>query len=106
MLQRTVTMPVKRTEVYTRPTWKHVATPCQPPTFSGQKCTRVQVVHEQAYRDVIDHKTAQQMTYDCCSGWSRETPRSDACMKREFLIKKIFNFILNKEFHDYMLYKT
>jgi len=84
MQQRTVTMPVKRTEVYTRPTWKHVATPCQPPTFSGQKCTRVQVVHEQAYRDVIDHKTAQQMTYDCCSGWSRETTRADACMKREF----------------------
>nr|XP_036671723.1 uncharacterized protein LOC108020199 [Drosophila suzukii]XP_036671724.1 uncharacterized protein LOC108020199 [Drosophila suzukii] len=81
MQQRTVTMPVKRTEVYTRPTWKHVATPCQPPTFSGQKCTRVQVVHEQAYRDVIDHKTAQQMTYDCCSGWSRETTRADACMK-------------------------
>eukprot|EP00099_Drosophila_melanogaster_P020846 NP_647898.3 slowdown, isoform A [Drosophila melanogaster] len=81
MQQRTVTMPVKRTEVYSRPTWKHVATPCQPPTFSGQKCTRVQVVHEQAYRDVIDHKTAQQMTYDCCTGWSRENPRSDSCMK-------------------------
>ncbi|KAH8342936.1 hypothetical protein KR059_001832 [Drosophila kikkawai] len=79
--QRTVTMPVKRTEVYTRPTWKHVSTPCQPPTFNGQMCTRVQVVHEPAYRDVIDHKTAQQMTYDCCSGWSRENPRADACMK-------------------------
>ncbi|KAH8315833.1 hypothetical protein KR067_010852 [Drosophila pandora] len=79
--QRTVTMPVKRTEVYTRPTWKHVSTPCQPPSYNGQMCTRVQVVHEQAYRDVIDHKTAQQMTYDCCSGWSRENPRADACLK-------------------------
>ncbi|ALC45083.1 slow, partial [Drosophila busckii] len=79
--QRTITMPVKTTEVYTRPTWKHVSTPCQPPTFAGQMCTKVQVVHEQAFRDVIKHKPAQQMTYDCCSGWSRETPRSDACMK-------------------------
>ncbi|XP_017071587.1 uncharacterized protein LOC108108161 [Drosophila eugracilis] len=81
MQHRTVTMPVKRTEVYNRPTWKHVATPCQPPTFTGQKCTRVQVIHERAYRDVIEHKTAQQMTYDCCTGWSRENPRADACMK-------------------------
>ncbi|KAH8286874.1 hypothetical protein KR018_003575 [Drosophila ironensis] len=79
--QRTVTMPVKRTEVYTRPTWKHVSTPCQPPSFNGQMCTRVQLVHEPAYRDVIDHKTAQQMTYDCCSGWSRDNPRADGCMK-------------------------
>ncbi|KAH8378646.1 hypothetical protein KR009_000475 [Drosophila setifemur] len=79
--QRTVTMPVKRTEVYSRPTWKHVSTPCQPPSYSGQMCTRFQVVHEQAYRDVINHKTAQQMTYDCCTGWSRENPRADGCMK-------------------------
>ncbi|XP_068149616.1 uncharacterized protein slow [Drosophila tropicalis] len=79
--QRTITMPVKTTEVYTRPTWKHVSTPCQPPTHAGQMCTRVQLVHEQAYRDVIKHKPAQQMTYDCCTGWTRETPRADACMK-------------------------
>ncbi|EDW30305.1 GL17893 [Drosophila persimilis] len=79
--QRTITMPVKTTEVYTRPTWKHVSTPCQPQSYSGQMCTRVQVVHEPAYRDVIKHKTAQQMTYDCCTGWSRENPRADACMK-------------------------
>ncbi|KAL7734206.1 hypothetical protein ACLKA6_011876 [Drosophila palustris] len=79
--QRTITMPVKTTEVYTRPTWKHISTPCQPPTHAGQMCTRVQLVHEQAYRDVIKHKPAQQMSYDCCSGWSRETSHSDACMK-------------------------
>lgn len=79
--QRTITMPVKTTEVYTRPTWKHISTPCQPPTHAGQMCTRVQLIHEQAYRDVIKHKPAQQMTYDCCSGWGRETPHSDACMK-------------------------
>ncbi|XP_022223419.2 protein HEG homolog 1 [Drosophila obscura] len=79
--QRTITMPVKTTEVYTRPTWKHISTPCQPQSYSGQMCTRVQVVHEPAYRDVIKHKTAQQMTYDCCTGWSRENPRADACMK-------------------------
>ncbi|XP_001983278.2 epidermal growth factor-like protein 7 [Drosophila grimshawi] len=79
--QRTITMPVKTTEVYTRPTWKHISTPCQPPTHAGQMCTRVQLVHEPAYRDVIKHKPAQQMTYDCCTGWSKETTRSDACMK-------------------------
>ncbi|KAH8365874.1 hypothetical protein KR093_006744 [Drosophila rubida] len=79
--QRTITMPVKTTEVYTRPTWKHISTPCVPPTHAGQMCTRVQLVHEQAYRDVIKHKAAQQMTYDCCAGWSRETPHSDVCMK-------------------------
>ncbi|KAH8395600.1 hypothetical protein KR222_001870, partial [Zaprionus bogoriensis] len=79
--QRTITMPVKTTEVYTRSTWKHINTPCQPPTHTGQMCTRVQLVHEPAYRDVIKHKPAQQITYDCCTGWSRETPHSDACMK-------------------------
>ncbi|XP_017957375.1 protein HEG homolog 1 [Drosophila navojoa] len=79
--QRTITMPVKTTEVYTRPTWKHISTPCQPPTHPGQMCTRVQLVHEQAYRDVIKHKPAQQLSYECCAGWSRETPRADACKK-------------------------
>ncbi|XP_030560776.1 protein HEG homolog 1 [Drosophila novamexicana] len=79
--QRTITMPVKTTEVYTRPTWKHVSVPCPPPTHAGQMCTRVQLVHEQAYRDVIKHKPAQQMTYDCCTGWTREHQRADACMK-------------------------
>lgn len=83
MQQRTITMPVKTTEVYTRPTWKHISTPCQPPTHPGQMCTRVQLVHEQAYRDVIKHKSTQHMTYDCCTGWTREMPHSDACMKRE-----------------------
>ncbi|TMW48734.1 hypothetical protein DOY81_006183 [Sarcophaga bullata] len=79
--QRTVTMPVKSTEVYTRPIWKHVSTPCQPQTHVNQMCTRVQLVHEQAFRDVIRHKSAQQVTYDCCTGWMRDTPHADGCMK-------------------------
>ncbi|KAM7356371.1 epidermal growth factor-like protein slowdown isoform 1-T5 [Cochliomyia hominivorax] len=79
--QRTVTMPVKSTEVYTRPIWKHVSTPCQPQTHVNQMCTRVQLVHEQAFRDVIRHKSAQQVTYDCCTGWMRESPHTDGCMK-------------------------
>ncbi|XP_067646904.1 uncharacterized protein slow isoform X2 [Eurosta solidaginis] len=83
--QRTITMPVKTTEVYARPIWKHVNTPCsavQVQTHNpNQMCTRVQLVHEQAFRDVIRHKSSQQVTYDCCSGWERETPHSDACMK-------------------------
>ncbi|XP_037820017.1 uncharacterized protein LOC119609351 [Lucilia sericata] len=79
--QRTVTMPVKSTEVYTRPIWKHVSTPCQPQTHVNQMCTRVQLVHEQAFRDVIRHKSAQQVTYDCCTGWMRESPHADGCMK-------------------------
>uniref|UniRef100_A0A1I8PYN9 EGF-like domain-containing protein n=1 Tax=Stomoxys calcitrans TaxID=35570 RepID=A0A1I8PYN9_STOCA len=79
--QRTVTMPVKTTEVYSRPIWKHVSTPCQPLTHANQMCTRVQLVHEQAYRDVIRHKSAQQVIYDCCTGWMRESPHADGCMK-------------------------
>lgn len=76
-------MPVKSTEVYTRPIWKHVSTPCQPQTHVNQMCTRVQLVHEQAFRDVIRHKSAQQVTYDCCTGWMRESPHADGCMKRK-----------------------
>ena len=83
MQQRTVTMPVKSTEVYTRPIWKHVSTPCQPQTHVNQMCTRVQLVHEQAFRDVIRHKSAQQVTYDCCTGWMRDSPHADGCMKRK-----------------------
>ncbi|XP_075160909.1 epidermal growth factor-like protein slowdown [Haematobia irritans] len=79
--QRTITMPVKTTEVYSRPIWKHVSTPCQPQTHANQMCTRVQLVHEQAYRDVIRHKSAQQVIYDCCTGWMRESPHADGCMK-------------------------
>ncbi|XP_061397909.1 epidermal growth factor-like protein 8 [Musca vetustissima] len=74
-------MPVKTTEVYSRPIWKHVSTPCQPQTHANQMCTRVQLVHEQAYRDVIRHKSAQQVIYDCCTGWMRESPHADGCMK-------------------------
>ncbi|XP_030385730.1 epidermal growth factor-like protein 7 [Scaptodrosophila lebanonensis] len=79
--QRTISTPVKKTEVYTRPTFKHISTPCQPPTHPGQLCTRVQVVHEPAYRDVIKMKHESVQQYDCCTGWGRETPRADACLK-------------------------
>lgn len=83
-------MPVKSTEVYTRPIWKHVSTPCQPQTHVNQMCTRVQLVHEQAFRDVIRHKSAQQVTYDCCTGWMRESPHADGCMKRKILFFSCF----------------
>ncbi|XP_017481724.1 PREDICTED: uncharacterized protein LOC108370823, partial [Rhagoletis zephyria] len=83
--QRTITMPVKTTEVYARPIWKHVNTPCSAVQVQtqnpNQMCTRVQLVHEQAFRDVIRHKSAQQVTYDCCNGWERELPQSDSCLK-------------------------
>ncbi|XP_053955341.1 uncharacterized protein LOC128861319 [Anastrepha ludens] len=83
--QRTITMPVKTTEVYARPIWKHVNTPCSAVQVQtqhpNQMCTRVQLVHEQTFRDVIRHKAAQQVTYDCCNGWEREGPHSDACLK-------------------------
>ncbi|XP_020715045.1 uncharacterized protein LOC101460923 [Ceratitis capitata] len=83
--QRTITTPVKTTEVYTRPIWKHVNTPCSavqvPTQHPNQMCTRVQLVHEQSFRDVIRHKSAQQITYDCCNGWEREEPKSESCSK-------------------------
>ncbi|XP_014090366.3 uncharacterized protein slow [Bactrocera oleae] len=83
--QRTITMPVKTTEVYARPIWKHVNTPCSAVQVQtqhpNQMCTRVQLVHEQTFRDVIRHKPSQQVTYDCCSGWEREFPKSDYCSK-------------------------
>uniref|UniRef100_A0A0K8WI17 Epidermal growth factor-like protein 8 n=1 Tax=Bactrocera latifrons TaxID=174628 RepID=A0A0K8WI17_BACLA len=83
--QRTITMPVKTTEVYTRPIWKHINTPCSAVQVQmkhpNQMCTRVQLVHEQAFRDVIRHMASQQVTYDCCSGWAREFPNSDSCSK-------------------------
>lgn len=83
--QRTVTMPVKTTEVYARPIWKHVNTPCSAVQLQtqhpNQMCTRVQLVHEQTFRDVIRHKLSQQVTYDCCNGWDREFPKSDSCSK-------------------------
>lgn len=88
-------MPVKSTEVYTRPIWKHVSTPCQPQTHVNQMCTRVQLVHEQAFRDVIRHKSAQQVTYDCCTGWMRESPHADGCMKRKILF--LFSSFLSQE---------
>ncbi|XP_011183708.2 uncharacterized protein Egfl8_0 [Zeugodacus cucurbitae] len=83
--QRTITMPVKTTEVYARPIWKHVSTLCSEVQVQtqnpNQMCTRVQLVHEQSVRDVIRHKSSQQVTYDCCSGWGREFPKSDSCSK-------------------------
>lgn len=51
-------------------------------------CTRVQVMHEPAFRDVIRHKSAQQVTYDCCNGWTRESPNADACLKRKWDLRK------------------
>ncbi|KAL9907597.1 epidermal growth factor-like protein slowdown isoform 1-T3 [Glossina fuscipes fuscipes] len=79
--QRTITIPEKKTEVYTRPVLRHISTPCQSQTHPNQMCTRVQVMHEPAFRDVIRHKSAQQVTYDCCNGWTRESPNADACLK-------------------------
>lgn len=80
--QRALVVPVKTVEVYTRPMWKHISHPCPEQTNqSNQMCTRVQLVHEPAYRDIIRHKTTKQMVYDCCPGWSRNTKSSNACMK-------------------------
>ncbi|XP_055846863.1 uncharacterized protein LOC129912579 [Episyrphus balteatus] len=80
--QRALLVPVKTVEVYNRPMWKHISHPCPAQTNqSNQMCTRVQLVHEPAYRDIIRHKTTKQMVYDCCPGWSRITKSSNACMK-------------------------
>lgn len=102
--QRTITMPVKTTEVYARPIWKHVNTPCSAVQVQtqhpNQMCTRVQLVHEQTFRDVIRHKPSQQVTYDCCSGWEREFPKSDYCSKRKRLTCNIsihIDFNVRKE---------
>ncbi|KAL5291428.1 EGFL7 family protein [Megaselia abdita] len=76
---KTIQIPIKSREVYTRPIWKHVSHPCSP--SPNQLCTRVQLIHEPAYREVVRTKTTKKVTYDCCPGWSRQTNSENSCMK-------------------------
>lgn len=45
-------------------------------------CTRVQLIHEPVYRDIVRHKSTRQITYECCPGWEPTTKNSNSCMKR------------------------
>ncbi|XP_037908170.1 uncharacterized protein LOC119649870 [Hermetia illucens] len=77
MQHKTIQVPVKTTEVYTRPTWRHVSEPCH----INQICTTLKMFQEPAYRDIIRHQTTKQIVYDCCPGWEQASKSSVGCTK-------------------------